>query len=258
MKKFVFLAVGLLVLAWAAKIRLGPADAPLPSPQMAPSTTDAPPRRKTASRNETSAPSPSPVDVVRDDDRPKAMALPTPTTASSEAPKKILPVSFDEAIQPNHQIYDAMYGVSATYPEGWAVRQTLRWGPDNRENSIFFSLPDHPLARSLMYYQKYTDRVPDLNDSEAYFRWTAESREAGRVRNLTDYKNESLAFRQINGRPTMSYFATYTKGDAVMAEYVVRILGRSGYVMFSINGPATDVQAIIPQVATMGDTVVVP
>lgn len=43
-----------------------------------------------------------------------------------------------------------------------------------------------------------------------------------------------------------------------MAEYFIRILGQTGYVMFFVRGPAKDVQAIIPTVYQMGGTVKVP
>jgi hypothetical protein len=65
-------------------------------------------------------------------------------------------------------------------------------------------------------------------------------------------------FTQVDGHPSLSYFATYTQGDQVHAEYFTRILGDNGYVMFFVRGPAGDVQALIPTVHQMAGTVKAP
>lgn len=112
-----------------------------------------------------------------------------------------------------------------------------------------------------MYYQMYSDRVPDLSASEAYLRQIAQSKEDSRSGNGTsDYKNvpSSFEFKQIDGRPALSYFAVFTTGNQVMTEYFTRILGQKGYVMFFTTGRLEDVQAIKPQIDQMASTVQVP
>jgi len=112
-----------------------------------------------------------------------------------------------------------------------------------------------------MYYQMYPQGEPALGDAETMLREQARLKEASRSQNGTnDYKNdpESFVFRDVNGHPSLSYFATYTRGDQVQAEYFTRILGDNGYVMFFVRGPAKDVQALIPPVYQMAGTVKPP
>ncbi len=170
-------------------------------------------------------------------------------------------MSLLEVLGPNNAFHDAQYGVSATYPEGWAVRQAIRWGPNNRENTVFFTPPAGSMAIPSMYYQMYPNGAPDPGNAEAMLREQAQLKEVSRSENgVNDYKNDpdSFVFREIDGHPSLSYFATFTQGDQVQAEYFTRILGDNGYVMFFTRGPAKDVQALIPAVSQMAGTVKPP
>jgi hypothetical protein len=165
-----------------------------------------------------------------------------------------------EVLLPNHRFFDPITGVAATYPEGWTVRDIKRWGPDNRESTVFFHPPEGSAVPS-MFYQAYPDGTPAPADSEAMLREQARMKEASRSSDgATDYRNDpdSFVFREVNGHPTLSYFATYTAGGETHAEYFTRILGYNGYVMFFVRGPVKDVQAIIPAVYQMSGTVTPP
>ena len=173
----------------------------------------------------------------------------------------VIPMPLAEVVGPNNAFHDALVGVSATYPEGWTVRQAIRWGQDHRENTVFFSPPDGSTAVPSMYYQKYPDGPPAPGNAEAMLREMAQQKEASRSQGgLNDYKNDpgSFVFREVDGHPSLSYFATFTRGEQVQAEYFTRILGEKGYVMFFVRGPVKDVQALIPSVFQMSGTVKPP
>jgi hypothetical protein len=170
-------------------------------------------------------------------------------------------MSLAEVLGPDNVFHDGLTGVSVKFPEDWVVRDAIRWGQDHRENTVFFNLPEGTAAVPSMYYQPYPNGAPAPGEAEAMLRSQAEQKEASRSDNgSNDYKNDpdSFVFRTIDGHPTLSYFATYTRGDAVQAEYFTRILGDNGYVMFFVRGPAKDVQALIPAVSQMSTTVKPP
>ncbi len=152
-----------------------------------------------------------------------------------------------------------MFGVSVTYPEGWSIKQAMRWGKDNRENTVFFQPPDGSAAIPSMYYQKYLEGAPSTaDDAEAKLREQAAKKEASRqASGAADYQNDpsSFVFREIDGHPTLSYFATFTQNNEVQGEYFTRVLGSQGYVMFFVRGPAKDVQASIAAVSQMAGMV---
>ena len=137
-----------------------------------------------------------------------------------------------------------------------------RWGVNNGENTVFFNPPEGSLAVPSMYYRRYSDGPAfDMTNPEATLRDMAQQKESSRSNGgQNDYKNDpdSFVFREIDGHPSLSYFATYSAGIEQHAEYFMRILGPQGYVMFFVRGPAKDVQALIPSVYQMGGTVKPP
>ncbi len=170
-------------------------------------------------------------------------------------------LSLAQVLGPNNLYYDAVTGVSMTYPPGWTVRNAVRWGDRNRENTVMFSAAEATAFRPSMYYNMYADGAPPAVATEDFLRTSAQKKEQQRLASgVTDYKNDpdSFVFREIEGRPSLSYFATFTKNDQVMAEYFMRIVGQKGYVMFFVQGPAAEVQKHIPTVHQMGGTVRVP
>ena len=72
-----------------------------------------------------------------------------------------------------------------------------------------------------------------------------------------DYQNvaDSFSFFDVDGSPAMTYFATFTRGDQVMTEHFIRVLGPRGYVMFFTTGKFEDVKAIMPQLKQAAATV---
>lgn len=100
-----------------------------------------------------------------------------------------------------------------------------------------------------------------MTNPEATLRDMARQKEASRsAGGQNDYKNDpdSFVFRTIDGQPSLSYFATYTNNGEVRAEYFLRLLSPTGYVMFFNRGPAKDVQALIPTIVEMAGTVKPP
>jgi hypothetical protein len=207
-----------------------------------------------------------PPEAVNPSPQAPAMAASTPAPTEAATPPSKPNVSYpqmmlSQVLLPNNRFYDAVFGVSATYPEGWIVKEAKRWGKDNRENTVFFDPPAESRAVPSMYYQMYPDGPPAMENAEALLREQARAKEASRAGDgSNEYKNDpdSFVFREINGHPSLSYFATYTQGDQVKAEYFTRILGDKGYVMFFVRGPVEDIKAIIPAVYQMSSTVTPP
>lgn len=170
-------------------------------------------------------------------------------------------MELSEVLFPNNVFHDPVFGVYAKYPDGWTVSKFRRWGAKNGENTVFLKPPEGSRAIPSMYYRKFTDTPPDRAYAEAVMRDQARLKEASRTeRGMQNYKNdpESFVYREVDGNPSLSYFATYDKGDEVHAEYFMRILGDEGYVMFFVRGPVDDVSEVVTPVHEMGGTVTPP
>lgn len=223
---------------------------------------------ETAAESKGPTPQSKPAGVVA----PVVSAVAPKTTPSTPAPTAPVALqrppgrmSANDVVLPGNRIYDAKFGLAATYPENWTVRDVaLRWGVNEGENTIFFGLPDASQATSSMYYRKYTDGPAfSMVNPEATLRDMAQQKEVSRIADgRKDYRNDgdSFVFRTIDGNPSLSYFATYShpKTGELHAEYFLRVLGPSGYVMFFNYGPVKDVQAVIPTVFQMAGTVKPP
>lgn len=252
MKKALILLAALLGLGWLVKARFAAATA---SRSALASTTAELASPAPGSRASSTA------GMIADVDAEAAEPVAASPTPAAPTAAFHPPMSLPEVLRPNNRFHDAVFGVSATYPEGWSVRRVLRWGRNHAENTVFFAPPEGSAAIPSMYYQMYPDGAPDFRNAEAVLREMAQKKEASRLeRGLNDYQNDpgSFVFREIDGHPSLSYFATFTRGDQVHAEYFMRILGEKGYVMFFMRGPAIDVQVLIPSVHQMGATVSPP
>lgn len=99
-------------------------------------------------------------------------------------------MTLDEVLKPNNLFHDAIFGVSATYPEGWKVRDAKRWDANNQQNTVFFEAPNSQAIPS-MYYQMYPEGPPASANVEAYLREVAQKKEDSRSGNgKNDYKND--------------------------------------------------------------------
>jgi hypothetical protein len=193
---------------------------------------------------------------------PATLPATPPTQSNAAPPTKVAPqIVFESVFGPDSLYHDDLLGVSATLPDGWAIRQAVRWGENNLQNTVVMVTGTTTTARPSMYYQMYSEGVPDLGAAEAYLRDLAQKKQDARVAaGLSDYQNVpgSFAYTDTAGRPSLSYFATFSVGNEVMTEYFIRILGQKGYVMFFTTGKFEDVQAIMPQLKQMAGTVKVP
>lgn len=170
-------------------------------------------------------------------------------------------IPLTELVGPNNSIRDSVYGISATYPAGWQVRQAQRWGKNNLENTIFLQAGWPLESRPSLYYQPRTNfDSPAPGKEEAHFLHTAGTKAASRVSGLADYRNlsESFTFAPINGRPAFRYVANYTLNGKLHYEYFVRILGEKMMVMFFTQGPIAELDTLRREVDQMSSTVHVP
>jgi hypothetical protein len=215
-----------------------PVKAPPPAPVPAPTTTVMSPR---------AANSPTPVLTVT-----RATTAPDPN-----AP---IPIDLAQALGANNDYTDAAMGLSVTFPEGWKVRNAIRWGEDHRQNTVFLQPAVPSSASPSMFYKPYTpEEAASMGSAgaQALLREQAQSKEASRIAGVPDYQNvpDSFHFFDVNGSPAMSYFATFTRGDQVMTEHFIRVLSPKGYVMFFTTGKFEDVKAVMPQLKQAASSV---
>jgi len=154
---------------------------------------------------------------------------------------------------------DAAHGISLTLPAGLEVVACARWGEGR---NTFHLRPVWPSkVTPSIYYQDYRNGSPPPSGNlEAYFHNLARKKAESRVQGMRDYRNDpgSFFFKMINGRPSCSYVATFTKGRKKMAEYFVRVAGRETHVMFFTVGPAKEIAEIRAEIDKMAETVRVP
>ncbi|MEO6567500.1 MAG: hypothetical protein ABIO94_01955 [Opitutaceae bacterium] len=196
--------------------------------------------------------------------RPPWTVIPSPVTEPtkpSSPPARLPDIVLQEVLGTDNLYHDDVFGVSAVYPDRWTVPNARRWGTNNSENTVTLQ-PDIPTtAHPSMYYQMFPNGYPELEGPEAYFRRVAQNKENQRVAaGETGYKNlpDSFEYRQINGNPSMSYFATFKHGAEIHTEYFTWVLGKKGYVMFFVKGRTTDILAIVPQLTQMAASVRLP
>jgi hypothetical protein len=255
MKKVVLLIVAVAVVGWFVANRLGNSSGPAvsapvvaaPESPLVTAAKAAPPATAAAAEQTSASPRPT-----------------APSVTSSAGSVRLVPpakgpiaMPLTDVVGPGRRFHDDQYGVSLTFPEGWSVARATRWGEGHRQNTVFFTPPENSQAVPSMYYQEYPHGAPQTGDAEAMLRQMAQEKETSRRTALSDYTNDpgSFVFRQVDGHPALSYFATYSRGGEIQAEYFMRILGDKGYVMFFVRGPVKDVQALIPPVYDMGGTV---
>ncbi|MGC4074323.1 MAG: hypothetical protein QM760_17785 [Nibricoccus sp.] len=257
MKKVVVLLAVLLVVGWVVRERFSATKSPeaIPAP-----TKEAAAQKKISEKTVPAAPSapmPAPDNVTT----PQAPAVETRRQPEKPQAFTYPQMSLAEVVRPGNVFNDDLFGTFVVFPEGWSVKQAIRWGENNRENTVFFQPPEGSRAVPSMYYQKYPEGVP-TGSPEAYLRDLALKKEASRRKDgFPEYQNDpgSYVYREIGGHPSLSYSATYiSQNGEVHAEYFTRILGPGGYVMFFVKGPTTDIQAIIPAVHQMSGTVTPP
>jgi hypothetical protein len=169
-------------------------------------------------------------------------------------------IPLKDLVGPNNQIHDALYGVSFTLPAGWEVRGAQRWGQDNQENTIFLSAVWPSESRPSVYYAPIRE-VLAPGQAEDYFRRTAVTKAESRVKGgMRDYVNVPASFvmKQINGRESLSYHATFSRGTVKMVEYFTRIAGAKVMVMLFAQIPLEEFATLQPELDRMMATVKVP
>lgn len=209
---------------------------------------------------------------------PSAVAVPPPavpkpaavapvlvpaTDARPQDPSAPIKIDLARVLGPDNHYRDDVVGLSAKLPEGWTVRDAIRWGEGHRQNTVFLKPADASSASPSMYYKPYTaEEAASMGGTgaEALLREQAQKKEASRIGAVGDYRNvpDSFLFFDVNGSPAMSYFATFTRGDQVMTEHFIRILGPKGYTMFFTTGKFEDVKAIMPQLKQAASSVTGP
>ena len=257
--KYLILIVAVVVLGWfgftryiansqatvenmSAPAPVAPHAEPVPTTSVLSSSPAAIPPRVTT----------TPIQVVQ-----AAASEPTAPAPNPNAPIKI---DLKEALGPDNRYQDSVVGLSVMLPEGWTVRDAIRWGAGHTQNTVFLKPDVASSASPSMYYKPYTPQEAASllsTGAEALLREQAQKKEASRIPGAADYQNvaDSFSFFDVNGSPAMSYFATFTRGEQIMTEHFIRVLSPRGYVMFFTTGKFEDVKVIMPQLKQAAATV---
>jgi hypothetical protein len=168
-------------------------------------------------------------------------------------------VPLGEIVREDRSIRDSLYGVSARYPAGWAVRGVTRWGV--QETTIFFGAPAMS-AFSTLYYRAYSQPMPLAGRAEDVLREEARKKAEQRVvGGLADYTNlvNSFEFKTIAGHPALSNAARFTGGGGrTLYEYFVRIISAQGIALFVLRAPLEEFEALRPAFDAMVESLHLP
>jgi hypothetical protein len=174
-----------------------------------------------------------------------ALGCPTLTEARTRQARgsQIVAKELAQLSGPNNTLRDETAGVSAKIPDGWSMSGVTPVGADAK--SIPIVNPNHANTVLVLYYStKPTVIAPE--GPEVLLRQHAATKEKERQRRWPDYRNQtdSFVFREINGRPVLSWSATYTEGGQACVEYLNRMFGPTSTGLVFLNSPATQIDAL--------------
>lgn len=137
--------------------------------------------------------------------RPAAAAPVLVPAAAARAPNPDAPIKIDlkRALGPDNQYHDDVVGLGAMLPEGWTVRDAIRWGAGHLQNTVFLKPADATSASPSMYYKPYTaEEAASIGSAgvQALLREQAQKKEASRVAGTPDYLNVPDSFHFFDVR----------------------------------------------------------
>jgi hypothetical protein len=184
----------------------------------------------------------------------KALGCPTleearNRTAKSESSAEQLKI-MAEFTGPSRSLRDPKFGLAATYPEGWKVRDVKRWG--DQQNTIFFEIENTPEPSPNLYYRVYRSPRPMTAEQlTAFVREEVRKKQEARRENLPDYTNRADSFKayQVGAYPAFSWLADFTTPEGEKwAEYFVRLQTDFADASFFLQAPADRIEALRPVV----------
>jgi len=193
-----------------------------------------------------------PVATASPTSQPKAMAAPV---AQPPATDQAAPTA-KTAMTP---LVDQEYNVHGSLPANWTVRDRLRWGA--KETTVFLFDPNHTEADPSIYY-KVRDKPAVIEPDKVYANLMDQARYKEKSRqqkglegyaNTGDYTSET-----INGRPALTWSATFTRDGQPWTEVLTQIYSPNATLLVYVSAPATDLQAIRPQVTELAHSMVIP
>ena len=151
---------------------------------------------------------------------------------------------------PNRAIRDPKFGLTATYPEGWKVREVKRWG--DQQNTLFFEITEAPEPSPSLYYKVYRTPRPMTPEAlVAFVRDEVQKKQASRRESWPDYTNRADSFRTytLGAYPAFSWQADFTasNGDK-WSEYFVRLQTDAADASFFLQAPAGQMEMLRPAV----------
>jgi len=131
---------------------------------------------------------------------------------------------------------DARVGISFTAPPGWVVRPEEATAKDETPLSML----DPESKISLAVWAKEIKTAP--SDMARELRATLDQRVERSSHNLKDYhvRPETIQIRQIAGNQALTCVTEFLRGEEKMVEYLTWIRSENTNLLFSVTGPASD------------------
>jgi hypothetical protein len=165
-----------------------------------------------------------------------------------------------EFMGPDRSVHDPKYGLTATYPTEWEVKDVKRWG--NQQTTVFFAITKAPEPAPSLYYRVYRQpRTIAPAAMAAFVREEAKKKETSRRENLPDYTNraDSLKLLTIGGNAACTWAADFTTPEGEKwAEYFVRIQTATADAMFFLQAPADQLEPLRPAVDRLMESLKMP
>lgn len=195
---------------------------------------------------------------------PKAKKAPVGGKAVGDEWEKLT----KELSAPGNTFFDPEYRITGKYPEGWAIRESGRWGA--KENNVRFLDPEHPNVWPTLYY-RINSESSQLSESEIdqWLREEAARKAASRLRSgLVNYTNGDLVACTIGDRPALAWTATFAfhgtnphsttpRGDA-LEEHFTLIYSPNCTALFFVQASKADMAAVRPKFDEMIKSTVLP
>jgi hypothetical protein len=246
--KIVAIAGGIATLVWIGAA-LRPQDHP-----PAKNVPLAPPAQAQQTPAEPSAPVAVPVTLAQSANGSPPAGHPPATTV----PDPLDAIARDLSA-PDNAFFDPVYHVTGKIPDGWAMRQSARWG--QKENTIWMRDPEHPAATPSAYYRMFDEPMTlSAADADTWMRGEAVAKAKLRVDNgLADYTNRpEIVSLTIGDRPALTWTADFTRNGEAWSESLTRIYSANCTMLFFLQAPAKDLPVMLPAFQGMMQRTVVP
>ncbi len=125
---------------------------------------------------------------------------------------------------------------------GWKLSKALR--RNNTETSLIFSSKSHPKAALTVYFRKLSNSEKK-GPAAIILKNAMREKTAQRIASgFVGYKSKDEAERTIKGRTALSWSADFSQNNEPWEEHLTRMEDETFSVLFLLNAPAKDIEAM--------------